>query len=45
VIEHIWNIGGGLCMIPRRFNEREITPEMIFAASYREKLKLLKEHQ
>ena len=44
VIEHLWNIGGGLCMIPRRFNERTISPEMIFEANYREKLKLIKEH-
>jgi hypothetical protein len=30
--------------IPKRFNERQITPEMIKAAKFREKLKLLKEH-
>jgi DNA-directed RNA polymerase, mitochondrial len=44
-IEHIWSIGGGLGQVPKRFNERAITPEMIREASFREKLKLLKEHQ
>jgi len=45
VIEHIWSIGGGLGEVPKRFNERSITPEMIREASFGEKLKLLKEHQ
>jgi len=44
-IEHIWSIGGGLGEVPKRFNERAITPEMIREATFREKLKLLKEHQ
>ena len=45
VIEYVWSIGGGLGEIPKRYNERTISPEMIREASYREKLKLLKEHQ
>lgn len=45
VIEYVWSIGGGLGMVPTRYNERAITPEMIREASFREKLKLLKEHQ
>lgn len=45
VIEHVWSIGGGLGEIPKRYNERSITPEMIRAASFMEKLKLLKEYQ
>jgi DNA-directed RNA polymerase, mitochondrial len=45
MIEYIWSIGGGLCGIPKRFNERNITPEMFKEAPFREKLKLLKEHQ
>ena len=44
-IEYVWSIGGGLGEIPKRFNERHITPEMIQAAPFKEKLKLLKEHQ
>jgi len=44
-IEHVWSIGGGIGEIPKRFNERSITPEMIREATFREKLKLLKEHQ
>jgi DNA-directed RNA polymerase, mitochondrial len=45
IIEYIWSIGGGLGEVPKRFNERLISPEMIKAAEFREKLKLLKEHQ
>ena len=45
IIEYVWSIGGGLGEIPKRFNERQITPEMIKLANVREKLKLLKEHQ
>jgi len=44
-IEYVWSIGGGLGEIPKRFNERNITPEMIKEATFREKLKLLVEHQ
>jgi DNA-directed RNA polymerase len=44
IIEYVWSIGGGLGEIPKRFNERQITPEMIKLANFREKLKLLKEH-
>ena len=44
-IEYVWSIGGGLGEIPKRFNERSITPEMIKSSPFREKLKLLKEHQ
>jgi DNA-directed RNA polymerase len=44
IIEYVWSIGGGLGEIPKRFNERVVTPEMIKAAKFREKLKLLKEH-
>jgi len=45
VMEHTWSIGGGMGEIPKRFNERQITPELIKDAPFREKLKLLKEHQ
>ena len=45
IIEYVWSIGGGLGEVPKRFNERQITPEMIKNANFREKLKLLKEHQ
>lgn len=45
IIEHVWSIGGGLGKIPKRFVERVISPEMIRDASFREKLKLLKEYQ
>jgi DNA-directed RNA polymerase len=44
IIEYVWSIGGGLGELPKRFNERQITPEMIRDAKFREKLKLLKEH-
>ena len=44
MIEYVWSIGGGLGEIPKRFNERVITPEMLKEAPFREKLKLLKEH-
>lgn len=44
IIEYVWSIGGGLGEIPKRFNERVITPEIIKNASFKEKLKLLKEH-
>lgn len=29
MIEYVWSIGGGLGEVPKRFNERIITPEMI----------------
>jgi DNA-directed RNA polymerase len=29
MMEFVWSIGGGLGNIPKRFNERLITPEMI----------------
>ena len=44
-MEYVWSIGGGLGEVPKRFIERVITPEMIKEAPFREKLKLLKEHQ
>jgi DNA-directed RNA polymerase len=44
-MEYVWSIGGGLGEIPKRYNERVITPEMIKEAPFRDKLKLLKEHQ
>lgn len=44
VIEYVWSIGGGLGEIPKRYNERQVTPELIKEAKFREKLKLLKEH-
>jgi len=44
IIEYVWSIGGGLGEVPKRFNERAISPEMIKEAKFREKLKLLKEH-
>ena len=44
MMEYVWSIGGGLGEIPKRFNERVITPEMLKEAPFREKLKLLKEH-
>ena len=45
VMEHVWSTGGGAGEIPARFNKRMITPDMIRAAPFKEKLKLLKEHQ
>jgi len=45
VMEHMWSVGGGVADIPKRFNEKNITPEMIKEAPFREKLKLLKQHQ
>ena len=45
VMNYVWAIGGGIGGIPKRYNERVITPEMIKDAAFREKLKLLKEHQ
>jgi DNA-directed RNA polymerase len=44
-MEYVWSIGGGLGEIPKRYNERVISPEMLKEAPFREKLKLLKEHQ
>jgi len=44
-IEYVWSIGGGLGEIPKRYNARTVTAEMIKEASFAEKLKLLKEHQ
>lgn len=44
-MEYVWSIGGGLGKIPKRFNERVVSAEMIREAGFREKLKLLKEHQ
>lgn len=44
IMEYVWSIGGGLGEVPKRFNERVISPEMIKDAPFREKLKLLKEH-
>jgi DNA-directed RNA polymerase len=44
IMQYVWSIGGGLGEVPKRYNERIITPEMIKEAPFREKLKLLKEH-
>jgi len=44
-MDYVWSIGGGLGAIPQRYNDRTITPEMIRDAEFRDKLKLLKEHQ
>lgn len=44
IIEYVWSIGGGFGEIPKKYNERVISPEMIKEAKFREKLKLLKEH-
>ena len=44
-MEYVWSIGGGLGQIPKRYNARSISPEMIRDATFSEKLKLLKEHQ
>ena len=43
IMEYVWSIGGGLGEVPKRYNERVISPEMIKEAPFREKLKLLKE--
>ena len=43
-MEHIWSLGGGVGGMPKRYNDRTITPEMIKDAAFRDKLKLLKEH-
>ena len=43
-MEHSWSIGGNIGQIPSRYNERQITPEMVKNADFYEKLKLLKEH-
>ena len=45
MIEYIWSIGGGLGEIPKRFNERPITAELLRKAKFKDKLKLIKEHQ
>ena len=45
MIEYIWSIGGGLGEIPKRFNERPITAELLKKAKFKDKLKLIKEHQ
>lgn len=45
MIEYIWAIGGGLGEIPKRFNERPITAELLRKARFKDKLKLIKEHQ
>lgn len=45
MIEYIWSIGGGLGEIPKRFNERPITAELLRKARFKDKLKLIKEHQ
>ena len=44
MIEYIWSIGGGVGEVPKRYNERIISPEMIKGAIFQDKLKLLKEH-
>jgi DNA-directed RNA polymerase len=45
MMEYVWSIGGGLGGIPKRYNDRTITPEMFKEAPFREKLKLIQEHQ
>mmetsp|Transcript_20058 Transcript_20058/g.14770 ORF Transcript_20058/g.14770 Transcript_20058/m.14770 type:complete len:108 (+) Transcript_20058:973-1296(+) len=42
MIEYAWSVGGGLGEVPSRFNKQEVSPEIIRAASFKEKLKLLK---
>jgi DNA-directed RNA polymerase len=45
IVEHIWSNGGGKGSIPRRFNERIVTSDMLQGVEFREKIKLLKESQ
>lgn len=42
MIDFVWSIGGNCAGIPKRYNERQITPEMIKAAGFKDKLKLLR---
>lgn len=42
MIEFVWSIGGNCAGIPKRYNERQITPEMLKAASFKDRMKLLR---
>ncbi len=45
LMEHIWETGGGIAKIPKRYNKREITKAMINAekSDYRKRYELYKE--
>jgi DNA-directed RNA polymerase len=45
VMEYIWANGGGKGYIPKRFNERIITRDMLRNIEFKEKISLLKEAQ
>lgn len=46
LVEFLWGKGGGKAYIPKRFNEKIITKEMITTSgNFKEKLELLKESQ
>lgn len=45
VIEFVWNMGGNIASIPKRYNERPITPDMLKNAKLKERMMILKEHQ
>lgn len=44
MIEFVWSIGGNVAGIPKRYNERPITPELLKSADFKDRLKLLKLH-
>lgn len=45
VVEYIWASGGGIAAIPERFNKKLINKENLKAATFNEKLELLREIQ
>jgi DNA-directed RNA polymerase len=45
LVEYIWCRGGGKAYIPKRFNDRIITKQMLRTNDFKEKLSLLKEAQ
>jgi len=36
MIEFVWSIGGNCAGIPKRYNERQVTPEMLKAADFKD---------
>jgi len=41
MIEFVWSIGGNCAGIPKRYNEKPITPELLKASDFKDRMKLL----
>lgn len=45
MIEFVWSIGGNCGGIPKRYNEKPITPELLKSVDFKDRMKLIRLHQ